>query len=73
MRSEQELVAEYRRAHPRSRAIGIIRYIRNGGRTRQRGCVLCGARGPTWCGLWPKTAVAKRWESEHRAMHLAEG
>lgn len=70
--TEAQLVAIWRKQHPRSRVRGIIRYVANGSIRRQRGCVLCGQSGPTWCGRWPKTAQAEAWEREHVAQHVAQ-
>ena len=67
--TETKLVEAHRQANPRSRAISILRYVRNGSKTRQMGCVLCGESGPTWCGNWPKTREAINWEREHKTAH----
>lgn len=70
MVTEAQLIADYRAANPGSRAEGIIKYVRNGGTVKQRGCVLCGEMGPTWCGTWKKTKVARDWEEVHLRSHL---
>ena len=56
---------EYRANNPQSRAPSAIIYVRNSGRTRQKGCILCGEKGPSWCGDYPQTVRAVRWESTH--------
>ena len=73
MYMEKDLVAEYRNKNPKSRVIGIVKYIKNGGSVKQMGCVLCGERGPTWCGHWRKTMRAHNWEMSHIHLHLEEG
>lgn len=70
LKTEQTLVAMYRMVHPESRAVSIIRYVRNGAVTRQRGCIICGENGPSWNGKYPKTEAAKSWERSHVEMHL---
>lgn len=55
----------YRANNPRSRAPGPIIYARNGSEVRQRVCVLCGERGPTWCARYAITRRAAQWEAEH--------
>lgn len=64
------LLADHRATNPRSRAVGLVRFVRNGGRTKQRGCVLCGANGPSWCGEYKKTKRAEEWELAHAARHV---
>jgi hypothetical protein len=55
----------YRKANPRSRAPGAIIYVKNTAKTKRQGCVLCGARGPSWAAEWRKTRAAETWEAEH--------
>ena len=71
--TETELLEAYRQSNPKSRAVGILKYVRNGASVRQMGCVLCGEVGPTWCGNWPKTVGARAWEFDHRKKHLEAG
>ena len=73
MTTEAELVNEYRGRNPRSRAQGLLRYVHNGSRTKQRGCILCGWEGPSWCAQWPKTRTAIKAETAHVAYHLEAG
>ena len=68
--AEADLVREYREAHPKSRVVGILRYVVNTAARRQRECVVCGWQGPTWCGRWPKTKAAIEAEEAHKAQHL---
>jgi hypothetical protein len=70
--SQASLVAEYRRAHPRSRAQGVLRYVVNTGARKQRECILCGWQGPTWSSKWPKTKQAREEEDAHVASHMAD-
>jgi len=69
--SEKELVAAYRAANPRSRAVSILKYERNGSRTKQMSCILCGAVGPTWCAGYRQTVQARKWEKAHKAVHCS--
>ena len=66
---ERAVVARHRAENPRSRAVGLFKFRRNGGTTKSMACVLCGAEGPTWCAKYRKTQRAERWEAEHRASH----
>lgn len=68
--TEEDLVREYRRTHPRSRAVRIIAYDLNTSRRKSERCILCGATGPTWAAQWPKTKAAEQWADEHRRLHL---
>jgi len=63
--AEAALLRAYRLANPRSRATSLIIYVRNGASVAQRGCVLCGECGPSWCARFPKTKRAAQWESTH--------
>jgi hypothetical protein len=69
MTSIELAVQQYRLDNPMSRVTGPIKFVRNGGSVRQRGCILCGEVGPTWCGKWPKTMAAIVWEQKHVASH----
>ena len=65
------LVLSYRAANPKSRAVSIVKLVRNGGAVKQYGCVLCGAEGPTFSGHYPETKRSKTWCLEHAAAHVA--
>ena len=67
---EEQLVHDYRTENPKSRAQGILKLVKNTSATKQRGCVLCGATGPTWSGQYPETKRAKEWAAEHVERHL---
>ena len=70
LRHEEQLVHDYRTENPKSRAQGILRLVKNTSATKQRGCVLCGATGPTWSGQYPETKRAREWAAEHVGRHL---
>ena len=71
--SQAELTSAYRSAHPRSRVHGILKLVKNTSATKQMGCVLCNATGPTWSPKWRKTKAAESWEKEHRRQHEVHG
>jgi hypothetical protein len=60
------LLVAYVAANPRTRIQGNIKFTRNTGCSKQRGCVLCGVSGPSWCARYPVTRRAEAWEREHR-------
>ena len=66
----EQLVHDYRTENPKSRAQGILKLVKNTSATKQRGCVLCGATGPTWSGQYPETKRAREWAAEHVKQHL---
>src|SRR5262245_48306036 len=65
------LLAEYRGAHPKSRAVALTRLIRNGASVRQYGCVLCGEEGPTSCARYRETKRSAEWRRDHVLGHVA--
>jgi len=70
MVTADDLLAAYRRANPHSRAVRLVRFVKNGTSVRQMGCILCGGHGPTWCGNWRKTKAAVAWEIDHSEEHV---
>ena len=70
LRHAEQLVHDYRTENPKSRAQGILKLVKNTSATKQRGCVLCGATGPTWSGQYPETKRAREWAAEHVERHL---
>ncbi len=68
----QQLVYDYRVSNPRSRAVSILRFVKNTSATKQRGCILCGATGPSWAGDYPETKRAREWANAHIASHLGQ-
>lgn len=70
--TEQEFIAQYRRANPRSRATGVLVFCKNTSATKQRECLLCGWKGPTWAASYPQTKRAREAEAEHVASHFAK-
>ena len=70
LRHEEQLVHDYRTENPKSRAQGILKLVKNTSATKQRGCILCGATGPTWSGQYPETKRAREWAAEHVKQHL---
>lgn len=69
---EAKLVARYRAAHPRSRVMSILRYVRNGPIVKQRGCILCSWVTHTWDGRWLKPQLVEHEETIHILYHLSE-
>lgn len=65
------LLADYRKAHPRSRAVSLIKLVKNTGSTKQYGCVLCDAVGPTFSAKWRETKRSIEWRFAHAAEHVA--
>lgn len=57
----------YRALNQTSRIEGPIKYVRNGGSTKQYGCALCGACSPTWCGRYRVTVRVLDWCDDHSA------
>jgi hypothetical protein len=68
----QQLVYDHRVSNPRSRAVSILRFVKNTSATKQRGCVLCGETGPSWAGNYPETKRAREWANAHIASHLGQ-
>lgn len=66
------LLAVYRAANPRSRAVSLVKLVRNTSATKQYGCVLCGAEGPSFCARYPETKRSIDWCLAHAAEHVAQ-
>ncbi len=64
------LVAAYRALNPSSRVVSILRNVGSGA-SKQYGCVLCGAEGPSWSGNYRETKRAIAWRTAHVAAHVA--
>ncbi len=62
--------ALYRVRHPRSRVESVTYYSVNSGNARQKSAIFGGA-GPSWCGSWPETQRAIRWERDVLAEYAA--
>lgn len=57
-------LAQYRADNPRSRAVDVIAWARNGGMTKSLRCVLDGEESPTFAAKWPMTRAVKNWRDE---------
>lgn len=65
-----KLLSAYRAANPRSRAVSIVKIIRNGSSVKQYGCVLCDEAGPMFCARYPETKASITWARDHIAAHI---
>ena len=66
---EDALITLYRGDNPRSRAVGLWRFTRNGTSTRVRECYFCDGRSQ-WCGKWPRTVESLKTEREDVEKHI---
>lgn len=69
-----ELLWEYRKTNPRSRAQSLHSFSAglNTGRRKRRDCVLCGQAGESWCADYRRTIRSIDAEYRHENYHVAQ-
>lgn len=65
--SNEEVVAAYRAAYPRSRAVRLWTYTGSSGAVKRATCIACRETIATCSAKWPETETYKRAIPEHLA------